>query len=157
MLKSHNFLLIVCQSNIKGIAARNIKEGIMAEPLAEALFQYAIEDYPSKRVKPYIQEPTYVGVDNGVRLQKCVAHNSSVKVVKHKKIGENSEGKAKYKDEYIEYKRLWALIINIMQTEDIKGSGYPLKVIGRYINLGSSRSPMLLWFLVGVVLGCSNP
>ena len=58
MLKSRKLLSITYRSNIKGLAVRNVKEGIRIEPLAEAIFQYDREDYPSKRVKPGIQGVT---------------------------------------------------------------------------------------------------
>ena len=45
-------------------------------------------------MKPYIQEATCLGLDDSMPLQKFVGHNTGVKVIRHKEIGENAYGKA---------------------------------------------------------------
>ena len=125
MLKSRKLLSIAYRSNIKGLVVRNVKEGIMIEPLAEAIFQYDREGYPSKRGKPGIQGVTQVGLDNSMRLRNFVAHDIGVKVVKHKKMGENAYDEAEWEHNCMEYKMVWAPSINIMQMEDSNGTGIP--------------------------------
>ena len=83
-------------------------------------------------------------------------HDTGLEMVKLKMIGENRAGDPVYEDEHLVSKRSWAPIISVMQMEDSEGYGYPLKAIGRYTSLGSTTSPMMLWSLLGAIMGCGD-
>ena len=128
----------------------------MSRRLAEALFEDARDLYPAEKVKPLIQGVTYVGLENSMILLNCVAHDTNIEMVKHKRMGENRAGDPVYEDEHLVSKRSWAPVISVMQMEDSEGYGYPLKAIGSYASLGSTTSPMMLGSLLRVIMGCSD-
>ena len=128
----------------------------MSRRLAEALFEDARDLYPAEKVKPLIQGATYVGLENSMILLNFVAHDTDIKMVKHKRMGENRAGDPLYEDQHLVSKRSWAPIITVMQMEDSEGYGYPLKAIGSYASLGLTTLPMMLWSLLGAIMGCSD-
>jgi hypothetical protein len=142
MLLNSEALSLSNRKDINALLSRFVRDGVVSEEFAMNLRDTARRDYPEGSVSKYTEHFTYVPIRDAMLLQL-----HSLRDMKADVIIENIN---------TTFERSWLPTISYIQTEDSSGYGYPLAPVGKYKCLKQEEPSMMLWALIGAIVGCKD-
>jgi hypothetical protein len=102
----------------------------------------ARRDYPEGSVSKYTEHSTYVPIKDAMLLQLHSSRDMKANVI--------------IENITTMFECLWLPTLSFVQTEDSSGFGDPLAPMGKYKCLKLEESSMMLWALIGAIVGCKD-
>ena len=113
------------------------------------LRETSVKEYPEGSVSKYTECSTYVPFRDAILLQLNSSKDIKADVI---------IGKDAISDQNLTttFECSWLPTISYVQMEDSSGFGYPLAPIGKYKCLKQDEPSMMLWALIGAIVGCKD-